>query len=236
MNLPHYNWKDFTLHQYKFFTCFTLINSTWSICETFWTIFSGHHSPDGMYSSKMHSSIQHPNMYCLTFIQHNQSNTPIIMCPNNVYTSKWSHFSSDHAIHKYTLCCYATSEFHKLGKKLEQITSFITNHSQTKLKIHLKIDNFLIHRPWVLIKKFHIFWLFHNQPHGSLSLNSHSLILSGAHYLHPRTFWYLPMKKLQILLFNHLWLTTYFLAMRAQIPKIILKQPCLNNTLSNPTN
>ncbi len=53
----------------------------WDILNHLW----GHHAPHGMHSSKMHSSIQHPNMYCSTIIQHNQSNTPVIMHPKNVF-------------------------------------------------------------------------------------------------------------------------------------------------------
>ena len=48
-------------------------------------IFRGHHTPHGTHSSQTHSSIQHPNMYSSSIMQHNQRNTPVIMRPNNVF-------------------------------------------------------------------------------------------------------------------------------------------------------
>ncbi len=48
-------------------------------------IFRGDHTLHGMHWNQMHSTIQHPNMYSLTIMQHNQRNTPVIMCPNNVF-------------------------------------------------------------------------------------------------------------------------------------------------------
>ena len=87
MTLLNYNQKDFILHWYKFFLFFTPFSPTQSIYQTFWAIFRGHHVPHGMHSSQMHLSIQHPNMYSSTIIQHNQSNTPvIIMHHDNVFT------------------------------------------------------------------------------------------------------------------------------------------------------
>ncbi len=53
-------------------------------------------------------------------------------------TSKWSQFSFDHAVCKSYSCCYATSEFHKLGTNAEQITCFITNCSNFNTEITFK--------------------------------------------------------------------------------------------------
>ena len=56
-----------------------------SIFQPIWAIFRGHHTLHGMHLSHMHSSIQHPNMYSSTIMQHNQRSTPVIMHPNNVF-------------------------------------------------------------------------------------------------------------------------------------------------------
>ncbi len=83
--LPNYNQIDFAVHGYKL-SIFCQHNSpSKSIFHTIWTIFSGHHTQYGMHASQMHSSIQHPNIYSSTIVQHNQSNTPVIMHPDNVF-------------------------------------------------------------------------------------------------------------------------------------------------------
>ncbi len=66
------------------FQLFTTHQSIKIHFQPIWAIFRCNHTPHRMHWTQMHSTIQHPNMYSLTIMQHNQRNTPVIMCPNNV--------------------------------------------------------------------------------------------------------------------------------------------------------
>ncbi len=61
------------------------ISPSKSIFQPIWAIFRGHHTLHRMHWTQTHSTIQHPNLYSLTIMQHNQRNTPVIMHPNNVF-------------------------------------------------------------------------------------------------------------------------------------------------------
>ncbi len=112
-------------------------------------------------------------------------------------TSKWSQFLSDHTTHKSYSYCYATSEFHKLGINAEQIICFITNHSKNTLKEQLNYYNLPIHVPSPQSRKSNFWHFFIFDPMVAQVKIVKCLILSDAHYLHPRTFEYLHLKKLE---------------------------------------
>ncbi len=153
-----------------------------------------------MHSSQTHSSIQHPNMHCSAIIQHNLSNTPVIMHPHNVF-SQCFHIVTPQSQFSLTML-YAnpihattTLEFHLLNIYPDQITDFITSHSIIILNIHLNNYNLPIHIHWPLSKTSNFFTFFIFGPMVPWVEMVTSLILSDAHYLHPRTFWYLHVKK-----------------------------------------
>ncbi len=84
MSLPNYHQKEFMIHQF-FFQFFTPHQSIKIYFQPIWAIFRGHHALHAMHLSQTHSSIQHPNMYSSTIMQHDQRNIPVIMPPNNVF-------------------------------------------------------------------------------------------------------------------------------------------------------
>ena len=108
-----------------------------SIFQPNWAIFRGHYAPHGIHSSQMHSSIQYHNMYSSTIMQHNQSNIPVIMHPNNVFILwhlKMIPIFIWLCSTKVPFMSLCHTEFHKLGIYPEQIACFITNHANITLK------------------------------------------------------------------------------------------------------
>ncbi len=78
-------------------------------------------------------------------------------------------------------------------------------------------------------KKSYFFTFFMFDPMAAQVKIVKYLLLLDAHHVHPMTFLHLHMKKIRNYFHNHLWLTTHFLPLRAQIPKIKHGQPQLNN-------
>ncbi len=140
-------------------------------------------------------------------------------------TSKWSQFSSDHAIWKSQSWHYSTSEFHKLGIYPEQIMCFITNHTNITLKYHSNHSNLPTYVPRPLSKKSNFFTFFIFNPMVAQVKIHKYLILLYIHHLPTMPFKYLCMEKIWIFFYTHLWLTTHFVPPTAQVPKIIVRQP-----------
>ncbi len=85
MTLPNYYKKGNWDLLKKILNFHNPTRSSKSIFHTIWAIFRGHHTLHGMHLSQTHSSIQHRNMYSSTNNQQNQTNTPVIMHPANVF-------------------------------------------------------------------------------------------------------------------------------------------------------
>ncbi len=159
-----------------------------SIFQPIWAIFRGHHTLHGMHWTQMHSTIQHPNMYSSTIMQHNQRNTPVIIHPNNVFILQ--HLKMIPTIiqpcsTKILFVSLCHIKFHKLGIYPEQITCSITNHPNITPEYH---SNLPTHVPGPPLKKSHLFTFFIFNPMAAQVKIPKCLILMYAHHLPPMSF------------------------------------------------
>ena len=190
MTLQNYHWKDFVMCQ-KIFSNFSQpIRSAKSIFQPIWAIFGGHHTLHGTHSSQTHSTIQHPNMYSSTIMQHNQRNTPVIMHPNNVFILWhlkmiqifiWPYFMK---IPFMSLCHIRISQTWYLSG-----ANCMLHHKSCKY--HTKITNYSnlpTHVPRPLLIKSNVFTFFIFDPMVAQLKIHKCLILSYAYHLPPISF------------------------------------------------